>query len=391
MAGRVLFHIDLNCFFASAEILKNTALKGQPLVVAGLSRRSVVCAASYEAREYGINSAMPLHEALNKCNNLIVVQGDYEWYEQLSHKFMQLIRTFSKYVEPASIDECYVDVTETIMTYKRPLDLAWKIQREVFDKLGLPCSIGVGPNKFLAKMASDMRKPMGITVLRKQEIQRKLWPLSIYEMWGIGKKTAPILEKNGIETIGDLANPDNELKIMTLLGKHAYNYIQNARGNDTNRLSFNNTVQSISQSKTLDYDIIEYDEVKTVFKKLAQSLSNRAKAEGISGALVSITIRYNDFTNAVRSMNINMYTNDESILLEHALLLFDRHFNGMPIRHLGIGLGSLFSKTKTITQLSIFEQNDTPSSSIAILAELNKQIPGANLKFASSIEKKHIN
>ena len=175
MAGRVIFHVDINAYFASAELLKNSALEGQPVAVAGLSRRSVVSTASYEARAYGVHSAMPLHEALRKCPDLIVVQGDYQWYEELSRRFFDFLRRFTLSVEPASIDEGYMDVTETIRRYRRPLDLAWQIQQGLYDELRLPVSIGVAPNKFLAKMASDMRKPMGITILRRQEIARKLW------------------------------------------------------------------------------------------------------------------------------------------------------------------------------------------------------------------------
>lgn len=389
MAGRVLFHIDLNSFFASAEILKNSALEGQPVVVAGLHRRSVVSTASYEARKYGVHSAMPLLMAQEKCPNLVVVQGDYSWYEELSERFFQYIRKFSPFVEPASIDECYVDVTEQIKQYKRPLDMAWTIQQKVYSELGLPCSIGVGPNKFLAKMASDMRKPMGITVLRKQEVAKKLWPLPISEMWGIGKKSQPLLIAQGIETIGDLANPDNESKILTLLGKHAYNAIQNARGNDTNQLTYTTSVQSISQGTTLDRDIQEYDEIKTVLRRLAKSLSQRAIREDIKGKLISISIRYFDFSNAVRSMGVANYTNDENVLFEHALLLFDRNQNGKPIRHLGIGLASLYSKTNSIDQLSMsLDAQETVESVDQVLAQLNKQIPGIHLTTAAHARRK---
>lgn len=389
MAGRVIFHIDLNSFFASAEILKNSALEGLPVVVAGLHRRSVVSTASYEARKYGVHSAMPLLMAQEKCPQLVVVQGNYQWYEELSERFFRFIRTFSPYVEPASIDECYVDVTEAIKAYKRPLDLAWTIQQRLKDEVGLPCSIGVGPNKFLAKMASDMRKPMGITVLRKQEVSRKLWPLPISEMWGIGKKSQPILLANGITTIGDLADPENESKIMTLLGKHAYTYIQNARGNDTNVLTFTSSVQSISQGTTLDRDIEDYDEIKTVLRRLAKSLSQRAKQDDIKGSLVSISIRYDDFSNAVRSLQLSNYTNEENILFEHALLLFDRNHNGQPIRHLGIGLGSLFSKTHSIDQLSMpLEPNKEEDNIDHVLEQLNKQLPGIHLTTASHAKKR---
>lgn len=389
MAGKVLFHIDLNSFFASAEILKNTALQGQPVVVAGLNRRSVVSTASYEARSFGVHSAMPLHMAMDKCPNLVVVQGDYGWYEELSNRFFKYLKKFTPLIEPASIDECYLDVTEIIKAYKRPLDLAWLIQKSVLEELGLPCSIGVAPNKFLAKMASDMRKPMGITILRKQEVEKKLWPLPISSMWGIGKKTVPVLEQHGIETIGDFANPENESKIMTLMGKHAYGCIQNARGNSTNTLSFTSSVQSISQSTTLDRDITDYDEVKTVFKRLAKTLSARAKADNIKGSLISVSIRYFDFTNAVRSHNIQSYTNDESILLEHALLLFDQHSSEKEIRHLGIGLGSLYSANRTIDQIDMFQQEVVPVNDFdTVLKELNKQLPGAHLISAAKAKKK---
>ena len=389
MAGRVIFHIDLNSFFASAEVLKNSALEGQPVVVAGMHRRSVVSTASYEARNYGVHSAMPLHMALEKCPQLVVVQGDYAWYEELSIRFFNYVKRFSPYLESASIDECYIDVTEAIRAYKRPLDLAWRIQKGVYEDLRLPCSIGVGPNKFLAKMASDMRKPMGITVLRRQEIERKLWPLSIADMFGIGKKTVPLLERQGIYTIGDFANPANEAKIMALMGKHAYQLIQNARGFGSNRLDYNTSVQSISQSTTLDTNIVEYEEVKSVFKRLANKLSQRAKQEDLRGALISISIRYADFTNAVRSTTISEYTNDADVLLEHALLLFDQHNNGKEIRHLGIGLGSLFSKTRTVDQINLFQDvKAEPTDSTDILKQLNKQLSTGKLMKASELLKK---
>ncbi|WP_416324848.1 DNA polymerase IV [[Eubacterium] hominis] len=379
MSGRVIFHIDLNSFFASAEILKNSALQGQPVVVAGLNRRSVVSTASYEARSYGVHSAMPLHMALEKCPELVVVQGEYSWYEELSERFFKYLRKFSPYIEPASIDECYMDVTEAIKAYKRPLDLAWIIQKDVMEDLRLPCSIGVAPNKFLAKMASDMRKPMGITVLRKQEIAKKLWPLPISEMWGIGKKTVPMLEEQGILTIGDLADERNEKKVMTLLGKHAYQFIQHARGNSSNQLNFNQSLQSISQSTTLDRDITEYDEVKTVFQRLARTLSQRAKDERLSGRLISVSIRYHDFSNMVRSVNIPNYTNDINILLENALYLFDRNHNGKPIRHLGIGLAS-FQTAKSVDQINMFQEPIENTNEVEqVLKELNKQLPDAHL------------
>lgn len=386
MAARVIFHIDINAFFASAEVLRNSALDGQPVVVAGLSRRAVVCTASYKAREYGVRSAMPIMEALHLCPDLVVLPCDFEWYEKISKRFFDYIRQYSPYIEVASIDECYVDMTDVIAKYKRPLDLAWQIQQGILKEIGLNCSIGVASNRFLAKMASDMRKPMGITILRRQELDKKLWPLPIQEMQGIGKKTAPLLIKNGIETIGDLAKEENETKVMSILGKSGYQKIMNARGYDNNQLCFSSTVQSISQSMTLDKDIEEYDEIKATFKILAKNLRLRALEEKVKGKTLSISIRYSDFSTIVRSTNLQTYTNDEYMILETAYLLFDKnHVSDQPIRHLGIGLGSLASSDHIIEQISLFESRVMDKE--MILNELNEQLTQGKLVFASSLLK----
>ena len=291
---------------------------------------------------------------------------------------MQICRRYAPVVEKFSIDECFLDMTGTGSIYPDPTAVAGAIKDAIREELGFTVNVGIGPNKILAKMASDMRKPMGITILRKQEVPKKLWPLPISDMWGIGKKTVPLLIKHGITTIGDLADAENESKIMTLLGKHAYTYIQNARGNGSAQLSFNTSVQSISQSTTLDRDITDYEEVKTVLKRLAATLSRRAREDHIKGSLISISIRYFDFTNAVRSTNIHSYTDDANVLLEHALLLFDRH--------LGIGLGSLYSAEHTIDQIDLFQHEIQPLNDVEdVLKELNAQLPGAHLIRASDI------
>lgn len=387
MAGRVIFHVDINAYYASAELLKNSALQGQPVAVAGLTRRSVVSTASYEARAYGVHSAMPLHEAMRLCPDLVVVAGDYKWYEELSGRFFAFLRRFTPYVEPASIDEGYMDVTEVIARYERPLDLAWQIQQGLLDELRLPVSIGVGPNKFLAKMASDMRKPLGITILRKQEVRKKLWPLPIESMFGIGKKTVPILKREGIETIGDVADLANESLILRLLGRHSITTIQHARGNGSNQLSCTSSVQSISQSTTLDEDVEDYAEMRTVIQRLSRRLSQRASEEKVKGRLISTSIRYSDFKNVIRSVSLEDYTNDEKVIYENAMMLFDRNYNGDPVRHLGVHLGSLKDQTNIITQFSMFEQPETNNIE-NVLLKLNEMMPDAHLTTASKIKTK---
>lgn len=389
MAGRVIFHVDINAYFANAELLKNSALEGQPVAVAGLSRRSVVSTANYEARAYGVHSAMPLHEALRLCPKLTVVQGNYPWYEELSSRFLAFLRRYTPCVEQASIDEAYMDVTDVIRRYRRPLDLAWQIQQGLYDELRLPVSIGVAPNKFLAKMASDMRKPLGITVLRKQEVRKKLWPLGIETMYGIGKKSVPLLQQAGIQTIGDLAAPANERGIMQILGNYSYILIQHARGNGSNKLSVATSSRSLSQSTTLDEDVEDYAEMSVALRRLAARLAKRAQKEGVKGRMISTSIRYSDFRNAIRSVTLEQYVNDEQTLYEQALYLFDRNYSGEPVRHLGIHLGSLKEEQSIITQHTVFEEAAPVTNSIEnVLQQLNDRLPGANLIPASHAKKK---
>ncbi len=380
--AKVIFHIDLNAFYASAEIVDDPSLEGLPIAVGGLSKRSVVCTANYEARSFGVKSAMPLFQAQQLCPQLVVLKGNFSLYEKLSKQFFNFIKTYTPFVEVASIDECYADVTEVIKNYVRPLDLAWEIQKRLKDELGLTCSIGIAANKFLAKMASDMKKPMGITVLRKSELSYKLWPLSIDDMFGIGKKSAPNLKFHGIETIFDIVNPDNEKKILQILGKNAMNIINNAKGIGSDTLVFNRSVQSLSQSTTMQNDVSDYNEITAVFLRLAKSLAHRAQIEKVSGKMISISIRYYDFKNSVRSTNVSDLINDAHTLYENAMSLFDQHYNGLPVRHLGISLGSLQSQKHQIVQMNMFQQ---PVEKIDILKSLNKQLEDGQLVYASSL------
>ncbi len=231
--SRVYFHVDLNAFFANAEVLLDPSLKGKPLAISGNTRRSVVSTASYEARKYGVHSAMPIQQAVKLCPDLVIVHGHYAYYQDLSNQFMHIIRSYTDLVEQASIDECYMDVTDIIFRYQRPLDLAWEIQKKILHETGLQCSIGVGPNMFLAKMASDMKKPMGITVLRIRDVPDKMWPLPISEMRGIGKKTLPLMNELNINTIQHLAQYPNHLDLKPIFGKHTEDIIARANGYDT--------------------------------------------------------------------------------------------------------------------------------------------------------------
>ncbi len=386
--GRVIFHIDLNSFFVSAAVLKDPSLKDKPVVVSGNTRRSVVSTASYKAREYGIRSAMPLNEAKKLCPSLIIIDSDFSWYHECSHKFIQCIRLYTDQIEQASIDECYADMSEAIKKEEYPLDLAWKLQRLILDQCGLQCSIGVAPNKFLAKMASDMKKPMGITVLRIQEVSTKLWPLKISEMYGIGKKSSAQCIKLGIKTIGDLANIKDPEIVRNIFGKNTVHVINRANGIDDEPIVTEWQVKSISSSTTMNDDLSDYDEIKQIFFSLCNDIQKRCQKDQLVGNLISITVKCFDFETSVRSKKIEHHTDNASMIMEEVMNLYDEMDNQKPIRLLGVGLSNLKNKKEAIEQINLFTFHEiTEDSTDHLLNDFNHKIKKGKLVKASSLLK----
>lgn len=383
--ARVIFHIDLNAFFANAEVLLDPSLKGKPLVVSGNTRRSVVSTASYEARKFGIHSAMPLAEAEKLCRDLIIIPGHYRWYGELSHQFMQIIRSYTDLVEQASIDECYADVTEEIMKYEKPLDLAWQMQQRVLKETGLSCSIGVGPNMFLAKMASDMKKPMGITVLRIRDVPAKMWPLDISEMRGIGRKTIPFMEELNIRTIGDLANYKNIDRLRPIFGKNTDEILARANGHDSREIVTDWDSKSMGVSETLLEDIVDYDEIRGLIRTLSRRLSGRLKKAGKAGYRISLRICYYDFRNADRSVRASQPLWKADDLFVQAISLFDDHWEeGEAIRLLGISVSDFTNDAFFVSQMNLFDENEYRREEIReVMADLNRQM-GSKAFFKAS-------
>lgn len=337
---QVVFHIDLNAFYASAEVARNPKLENKPLVISGKSRRSIITTASYEARKFGIHSAMPLFQAYQKCKNLIVLPVDFEYYHRLSNDFFNIIASYSEILEVASVDECYVDVTKYIENGQYlPVELAKKIQEDIYHKLHLKCSIGIAPNKFLAKMASDMKKPMGITVLTRSNIKEKMWPLDIQKMFGIGKKTEEKLKMVGIYTIKDIANYANYDLLKQIVGKNALVLYRKANGIDNRVVNAKqNELKSVGNSTTLSYDTTDETILNDTLKMLAKQVSSRAKKRNLVGNSISLTIKYTRFESINRQTSLNSYINDYEIILSTAKILFDNNYTGRPIRLLGISL-----------------------------------------------------
>lgn len=387
--AHVYFHIDLNAFFANAEILLDSSLKGKPVAVSRQTRRSVVSTASYEARAKGVHSAMPIQEAKCLCPDLVVVEPHFNWYRTLSEDFMRIVESYTDQVERASIDECYADMTQAITAFEKPLDLAWTLQGRIMKELHLPCSIGIGPNMFLAKMGSDMKKPLGITVLRIREVPQKLWPLKIGDMRGIGSRTLPYMEALGIHTIGDLAHYEDQEALRRIFGKNTNVILQRAHGYDDRMPVLESDPKSMGISETMLEDITDYDEIRGLFRTLCKRLSKRLFMEKKAGTVLSIRIRYFDFSNADRSETLAEPIWKADDLFVYAMRLFEENWEGEPVRLIGLSVTGFAMEDTIGRQINFFHMEEPPElKTTAILKELNHQLSfGGKLVRASSLLK----
>lgn len=388
--ARVIIHIDLNAFYASVEEVKKPELVGKPHAVAGSGRKGVISTCSYAARSKGIHSAMPVAHALRICPDLIINPLDFSSYREYSNKFFEVIRMWcGNKIEIASIDECYVDFSNYNQYCNNVESYLKSMQSFIKSNLGLGCSIGVAPNKFLAKMASDMKKPMGFTVLRKRDIEKLLWPLDIGDMFGIGKKTAPRLKEIGINTVGDLAKCDNNYEVMQILGKNYYEYINRANGIDNNEvIDYEVDAKSIGNSTTYEKDLIEEDDIKFELKELARTVSRRICNVSSLAFGVSIIIKFNDFTHISRSSKLDEpVCNDDEIYLKALRLFEHNYYYDKPIRLLGITLYDIKEKSEVVRQMNLFDMDINCDSTSDVINKLNKLIGSDVFKKASEVEK----
>ncbi|WP_181350031.1 DNA polymerase IV [Thalassobacillus sp. CUG 92003] len=354
--GQIIFHVDMNSFYASVEMAFDPSLKGKPLAIAGNpeERRGIVVTSSYEARKYGVKTTMPVGEAIRLCPNLTVMRPNFQRYKQASREMFKILADVTPVIQPVSIDEGYMDVT-LCADQGSPPEIAEAIQRRITEELDLPCSIGIAPNKFLAKMASDMKKPMGITILRKRDLATTLWPLPIEEMYGVGEKTAVKLRNLKIETIGDLAEADT-WQLKHVLGINGERLQNRAKGIDSRPVDPDavNEFKSIGTSTTLPYDTTQENEVRQVLRRLARKVSDRMDAKRVLAHNVQLTIRYHDRRTVTRSMQLQDYIGTADELFSISFSLFEEHWNQQPIRLLGITAQDLAEKKEITQQLDIF-------------------------------------
>lgn len=389
--AKVILHIDLNAFFAACEILENPSLKNKPIAISFNSNKSVISTSSYEARKYGVTSAMPVFMAKKKCKDLILIPPNFKLYQKKSEEFFSILKEYSPIMEIASIDECYMDITEPISKQKDPLKYIKSIQEDVLKRTGLGCSIGVAPNKFLAKMASDYQKPLGLTLIRKKDVPKMLWPLPIESMFGIGKKSAPKLIEKGINTIGDLATYQDIDTLRNILGKSYYTLQGWANGNGDDYVNCEDSeAKSIGTSTTLNENTTNIEYLSKVIEELSKSVSSRAKEEKLVGLSISLVYKDENFKTINRSSSLKHPINDkESISLEAIKLLEDNYMGDIPIRLVGVTLKNLKPESKKIEQLNLFSLPEEKEDKVnSIIEKINKKLGYEALLKASKYNKK---
>ena len=354
--SRLIFLVDMNAFFISCEMAKNSELKGKPAAVAGdpKKRSGIILAANYEARKFGVRTTMVLHEAKKLCPGLITVSPNHELYEKKSREVMDILSRYTPVIQQNSIDEAWMDLTGCEKLFGSPMEIAENIMGTISRELDLWCSIGISENKFLAKMGSELKKPRGITELYVKDIKEKLWPLPVRAMYGIGKQTEQKLMDYAIYKIGDIACSNVEF-LKSKFGKYGEELYRFSRGIDNSPVVPNPLYdnKSISRSTTLPQDTNDIEYIKNVLMGLAEEVGYEARKSGYKGKTVSIIIKYEDFTSVSRKKTVTptYLTKD---IYANALRLFEANKNkNKLIRLLGLGLSNL--ETDESEQLSIFD------------------------------------
>lgn len=341
---RVVFLVDMNSFFISCETVRRPELNGKPAAVAGdpSTRSGIVLSANYEARKYKIKTTMTLRQAKELCPDIIFISPDHELYVEMSKKVMEILRRFSPVIQINSIDEAWMDLTGCQALFGEPLDIAMRIMKEIMDELKLPCSIGISENKFLSKMASEMKKPMGITEVWTKDVKDKIWPLPVRSMYGIGKQTERKLTSLAIYTIGDIAGCERDLLVRSF-GKYGEELHRLSNGIDPSPVEVNphHDSRSISRSTTLSQDITDIEYAKTILMILSEDIGMDARRQNMKGRTVSITLKYWDFTSITRQKSIPPTYLTRDIYETGEMLLVKNWSRMKPVRLIGIALGDV--------------------------------------------------
>ena len=381
-------HVDMDAFFASIEQLDHPEYKGHPVIVGGLSSRGVVATCSYEARKFGVHSAMPISRAKKLCPDGIYVYPRMDRYKEVSHQIFSIMKEFTPHIEPLSIDEAFLEVSGMSTMYSGPKALGRAIKDRVFEETGLIISAGLAPNKFLAKLASDLDKPDGLVVIPYGREKEILAPLPIKRIWGVGPRTEKILKTGGFHLMRHIQALPDERSLIPIVGNQARRIWELANGIDDRPVETDRKIQSIGAEETYEEDLTDGSTIELEFRYFANRLSKRLRKRNLLGHTVSIKVRYDDFTTVSRQKRLDPPSDHEHVFFETALLLWNKlmqdktskQLKGVtfmdppgPIRLLGLTVSGLDEEVPM--QDSLFEspKNETENKLAGVLDSLESK------------------
>jgi DNA polymerase IV len=374
---RAILHVDMDAFYASVEERDRPELKGKPVIVGGTGGRGVVAAANYVVRRYGVRSAMPMREALRRCPEAICVHPRMSRYKEVSGQVFEIFHEFTPIVEGLSLDEAFLDVTASRQLHGEPQVIAGEIRRRIRAATDLTASVGIAPNKLLAKIASDLNKPDGMFRIGADNLQATLDPLPIQKLFGIGPKTLPAVHAAGIRSFGDLRAAGDEL-VWRVFGKHGRLMRERASGIDDRPVEAHREEQSISAEETFDTDIKDAAQLRAHLLGLADRTAARLRAHDLAAGRVTVKIRRGDFSTFTRQRGVEPPTQDTAVIARLAQSLFDEWSAtryAAAVRLLGVGVGDL----RTLGQADLFSPGPPKES------RLDTAIDGIRGRFGTEL------
>jgi len=372
MDYRVILHIDMDAFFISVEQRDDPSLMGKPAAVCGSLSRSVVTSATYEARPYGIRAGMSTQEAKRRCPQLILVKGDHSKYTETAARIFSILKDFTPLVEVASIDEAYLDITQSQLLFKSPYYIARSIKDRILNKEQLTCSIGVAPNKLLAKFGSRVKKPNGLVIIEKEEVEEILKDLPVSKLFGIGPKLEEALNSMGIFTCGQLKMFPVSLltKRFGVTGERLHEMALGMDDSPVIPFDEEEDAKSISHSVTLEEDTSDPHFLRKVLLQLSEKASCRMRKEGFYGRRIALTVRYSDFYTFSKQKTTSQWINSGNEIFRHAREIFESISHPKPIRLLGVGVSLL---KKEWCQLDLFEKRDKKENLLKAMDRVNER------------------
>ncbi|MCJ7705539.1 MAG: DNA polymerase IV [Desulfobacterales bacterium] len=382
MDDRIILHIDMDAFFIAVEQRDDPSLRGKPAAVCGSLSRSVVTSATYEARPYGIRAGMPVQEAQRRCPNLILVEGDHSKYTETASRIFSTLKEYTPLVEVASIDEAYLDITKSQLLFMSPLHTAQSIKERIRKQEQLTCSIGVAPNKLLAKLGSRLRKPDGLVVIQKEEVSQVLKDLPVSSLFGIGPKLEESLKAMGIFTCGQLGGFPVPLleKRFGVIGKRLQEMGLGLDDSSVIPFDEEEDPKSISHSVTLEEDTSELNVLRKVLLQLSERVSRRMRKDSFYGRRVTLTVRYSDFYTFTKQKTLSQWINSGPEIFQHSFDIFESILHPRPIRLLGVGVSQL---KKEWCQLPLFVKREKVDNLLRAMDQVNGRFGDWTLTWGS--------